>query len=77
MKRVPSGVAAVANLDSPAAQVAAAAAALDGAMNPETVSAPAAKSAAATMEMIAETPGMLLAESDAAAELVASSTKGS
>ena len=77
MKRVPSGVAAAANLDSPAAQVAAAAAALDGAMNPETVMAPAAGSAAATMEMIAETPGMMMAESDAAGELVASSPKAS
>jgi CxxC-x17-CxxC domain-containing protein len=77
MKRVPSGVAAAANLDSPAAQVAAAAAALDGAMNPETVSAPAAGSAAATMEMIAETPGMMMAESDAGAELMASGPKAS
>jgi hypothetical protein len=74
MKRVPSGVAAAANLDSPAAQVAAAAAALDGAMNPETVLA-AAGSSAATMEMIAETPGLLMAESDAAGELVASAPK--
>ena len=77
MKRVPSGVAAAANLDSPAAQVAAAAAALDGVMNPETVSASLAGSAAATMEMIAETPGMMMAESDASAEFVASSTKAS
>jgi hypothetical protein len=76
MKRVPSGVAAAANLDSPAAQIAAASAALDGAMNPETVLA-AAGSAAATMEMIAETPGMLIAESDASAELVSSSPKAS
>jgi hypothetical protein len=29
------------------------------------------------MEMIAETPGMMMAESDASAELVASSTKSS
>jgi hypothetical protein len=29
------------------------------------------------MEMIAETPGMLMAESDAVAELAASSAKGS
>lgn len=77
MKRVPSGVAAVANLDSPAAQVAAASAVLDGAMHPEAVTAAAAGSAAATMEMIADAPAMMIAESDAAAELVASSSKAS
>ena len=76
MKRVPSGVAAAANLDSPAAQVAAAVEALDGAMNLETVPA-AAGSAAATMEMIAEAPAMMIAESETAAELSASSTKAS
>jgi CxxC-x17-CxxC domain-containing protein len=77
MKRVPAGVAAAANLDSPAAQVAAAAAALDGAMNAEAAMSAPAGSSAATMEMIAETPGMLMAESDAVAELAASSAKGS
>ena len=76
MKRVPSGVAAAANLDSPAAQVAMAAAALSGAMNAGSLTAQAGSSAA-TMEMIAETPGMMMAESDAAAELVAGSTKAS
>jgi CxxC-x17-CxxC domain-containing protein len=75
MKRVPAGVAAAANLDSPAAQVAAAAAALDGAMNPEVVMAPAGSSAA-TMEMISETSLMLMAENDAA-ELVTSGPKAS
>jgi hypothetical protein len=45
-------------------------------MNPEAVLA-AAGSAAATMEMIAETPGMMIAESDASAELVSSSPKAS
>jgi CxxC-x17-CxxC domain-containing protein len=77
MKRVPSGVAAAANLDSPAAQVAAAARALDGAMNPETGLAAMPGSAAATMEMIAETSGMMMAESEAAGELVVSSSKSS
>ena len=78
MKRVPAGVAAAANLDSPAAQVAAAAAALDGAMNPETVPVALAGSAAATMEMIAETPRMMLADGEAAgAELVSSGAKAS
>jgi CxxC-x17-CxxC domain-containing protein len=77
MKRVPSGVAAAANLDSPAAQVAAAAAALDGAMRAEAAMSSSGGSATATMEMIAEAPAMLMAESDAAAELAASSAKGS
>ena len=77
MKRVPAGVAAAANLDSPAAQVAAAAAALDGVMNSEVVMAPAAGSSAATMEMISETSLMLIAENDGSAELVASGTKAS
>ena len=75
MKRVPSGVAAAANLDSPAAQVAAAAAALDGAMNPEAGLVPSGSSAA-TMEMIAEAP-MMVAESDVAAELAVSAPKAS
>ena len=77
MKRVPAGVAAAANLDSPAAQVAAAAAALQGAMQAEGAMAAAAGSAAATMEMIAETSGMRMAESDAVAELAGSSPKAS
>jgi CxxC-x17-CxxC domain-containing protein len=66
LKRVPSGVAAVANMDSPAAQVAAASAALDKALAEATPMVPA-NSAAATMEMIAETPGAVLAESEGAA----------
>jgi len=37
----------------------------------------AAGSAAATMEMIAEAPAMMIAESETAAELSASSTKAS
>ncbi len=73
MKRVPSGVAAAVNLDSPAAQVAAAAAALDGAMNAAAGAPPG--SSVATMGMIAERPAMLMAESDAGAELVASAPK--
>ncbi|MGA8939647.1 MAG: zinc-ribbon domain containing protein [Acidobacteriaceae bacterium] len=76
MKRVPSGVAAAANLDSPAAQVAAAAAALDGAISEESLAAPAANSPAATMEMIAETPGVLMAESEAV-EFAAAAPKAS
>ena len=63
LKRVPSGVAAVANMDSPAAQVAAASAALDGAFAGEAMAA-AAGSSAATMEMIAETPAAVVMESE-------------
>jgi CxxC-x17-CxxC domain-containing protein len=79
MKRVPAGVAAAANLDSPAAQIAAASAALDGAMHPDAAmtAAPPAGSSAATMEMIAETPNVLMAESEPVAELVAASPKAS
>ncbi len=80
MKRVPagipSGVAAAANLDSPAAQVAAAARALDGVMHPQVAMA-AAGSQAATMEMIADAPARMMAESDAVAEFAASSPKAS
>ena len=56
MKRVPSAVAAVANLDSPSAQVAAASAAMDEAM---AEGMPAANSYAATMELISETPAAI------------------
>ena len=71
LKRVPSGVAAAANLDSPAAQVAAAAAALDGNFGAGSMAALPASSSAATMEMIVETHGALMAEGEASAELVA------
>jgi hypothetical protein len=46
-------------------------------MSPEAVMAPAANSSAATMEMIAETPAVLMAESDAAAEMAVASPKSS
>jgi CxxC-x17-CxxC domain-containing protein len=77
MKRVPSGVAAAVNLDSPAAQVAAAARALDEIIHGEAAMAASAGSAAATMEMIAEAPARLMGESDAGAELAGSSPKAS
>jgi CxxC-x17-CxxC domain-containing protein len=77
MKRVPPGVAAAANLDSPAAQVAAAAAALDGALRAEAAMSAAGGSATATMEMIAEAPARMMAESEAGAELAASGPKAS
>jgi hypothetical protein len=64
-------VAAAANLDSPAAQVAAAAAALDGNFGAGSMAALPASSSAATMEMIVETHGALMAEGEASAELVA------
>jgi CxxC-x17-CxxC domain-containing protein len=72
LKRVPSGVAAVANMDSPAAQIAAASAALDEAFAAADVSTPQSNSSAATMEMIAETPHSIVGEGDGAvsAEMV-------
>lgn len=77
MKRVPTAVAAAANLNSPAAQVAAMGEAM-GAGLTMVPAGSAAGSAAATMEMIAETPGMLMLESDAASErLMAGATKAS
>lgn len=57
LKRVPSAVAAVATMDSPAAQVEAAAAALDEAF---------AAAPASTMELIAEAPAAAMAEAEAA-----------
>ena len=61
MKRVPAAVAAVAALDSPAAQVAAASAAL-GLSGAEDGPAVAALSSAATVEKIAESPAAMLAD---------------
>jgi CxxC-x17-CxxC domain-containing protein len=66
MKRVPAGVAAVANMHSPGAQVAAVSAALDEAL--ARASDPAETAAKTTMEMIAESPGALVAESEASAQ---------
>ncbi len=60
LKRVPSGVAAVANMDSPAAQVAAASAALDEAIANQMENA----SASSTMEMIADLPPTFVADSE-------------
>jgi CxxC-x17-CxxC domain-containing protein len=67
LKRVPSGVAAVANMDSPTAQVAAASAALDGSFAEATPIV--AGSSAATMEMIADAPAAMLAESEGSGTL--------
>ena len=64
MKRVPSGVSAAANLDSSAAQVAAAVAAMDGAYREPLAEVLSPTSSAATMEMIAESPVMLMTEGD-------------
>ena len=61
LKRVPSGVAAVANMDSPTAQVAAASAALDGTFASEAI---IAGSSAATMEMIADSAAAVVMESE-------------
>ena len=76
LKRVPSGVAAVAAMESPTAQVAAASAALDNALA-ASVPASAPGSSAATMEMIAEAPSAILpdSESGTGAELMASSAE--
>jgi CxxC-x17-CxxC domain-containing protein len=72
LKRVPSGVAAVANMDSPAAQVAAASAALDVAMAAaESVPVAQVNSSAATMEMIAEAPAAVMAEGESSAVVAA------
>jgi CxxC-x17-CxxC domain-containing protein len=73
LKRVPSGVAATVNMDSPTAQVAAAAAALDETFGVEAVTNLPPSSSAATMEMISETPGMMMADSDASAEVLVGS----
>ena len=75
LKRVPSAVAAVANMDSPAAQVAAASAALAESLA-ETSSPAAANSSAATMELIADVPAGVLTESEGAAAEYASVEAG-
>jgi CxxC-x17-CxxC domain-containing protein len=64
LKRVPSGVAAAANLDSPAA--------LDGGFDAAATAVVPPSSSAATMEMIAEAPAAIIAEGDGSAELMAS-----
>jgi CxxC-x17-CxxC domain-containing protein len=63
LKHVPSGVAAVANMDSPAAQIAAASAALDEALAEHTEF----PTAASTMEMIADLPSSFVADSETSA----------
>jgi CxxC-x17-CxxC domain-containing protein len=73
LKRVPSGVAAVAAMESPAAQVAAASAALDNALAAPVSTVPPGSSAA-TMEMIVQAPSSMRPEGESgmAAELVLS-----
>ncbi len=72
LKRVPSGVAAVANMDSAAAQVSAA---LDAALaaHAETVDAALALSPAATMDMIGDGPAMV--GDPATSELIAAAAQ--
>lgn len=77
MKRVPSGVAAAANLGSPAAQIAAAEAALGALFGGETSTSLPPASSAATMEMIAEASTRMVAEVDGSAELLAASAAAS
>jgi CxxC-x17-CxxC domain-containing protein len=70
LKRVPAAVAAVANMDSPAAQVEAASATLDEALakvpeaTPLTAHVPAPATGTSTMEMIADAPAAIIAESE-------------
>jgi CxxC-x17-CxxC domain-containing protein len=71
LKRVPSGVAAVANLDSPAAQVAAASAALDEAFGIEATAVNPPMSSAATMEMITESSAAGTEGEPVSAEMIA------
>jgi CxxC-x17-CxxC domain-containing protein len=72
LKRVPSGVAAVANMDSPAAQVAAASAALDEAFGIEATDVNPPMSSAATMEMISDSPSAASdGETPVSAEMIA------
>jgi len=76
LKRVPSGVAAAVNHDSPAAQVAAAAAALDETFGSEAVVNVLPGSSAATMEMIAETSGRMMTDSEASSDVLVGSGQG-
>ena len=77
MKRVPSGVAAAAILDSPTAQIAAAEAAMGAIFGAEATTSLPPASSAATMEMIAEVPSQMMADVDGSAELAASSVEAS
>ena len=56
LKRVPSGVAAVAQMDSPATQVAAA---VDQVLSPTDTAPPAAANAHSTIGLIAQTPSLV------------------
>jgi CxxC-x17-CxxC domain-containing protein len=68
MKSVPTGVAAVAHMDSPSAQVAAAEAALEAEFGGRAVEMSMSDT---TVEMIAEAPAESLGESDASPAMVA------
>jgi CxxC-x17-CxxC domain-containing protein len=68
MKSVPSAVAAVANMDSPSAQVAAAEAALEAEFGGKAVEMSMSDT---TMEMIAEAPAESLSEGEPSAAMVA------
>jgi CxxC-x17-CxxC domain-containing protein len=76
LKRVPTGVAAVAEMDMPASQVAAA---LEQTLPGESLPAPSipAAAAAATLSMIAETPAAVIAESAEAPPLAALAAEAS
>ena len=66
LKRVPTAVAAVANLDHPSEQVAIASAALEAAIAQGGFGTAETTSSAATMEAIAEAPAAVIAEVEAA-----------
>lgn len=58
LKRVPSAVAAVADMDSPAGQIAA----IEEAVATEAITTPAASSPAATVDLIAEAPASVVGD---------------
>jgi CxxC-x17-CxxC domain-containing protein len=66
LKRVPSGVAAAVNMNSPAIQVAAAAAAMDEAFGGGPAAGLPLASSTATMGIIAETQSLVIADRDRA-----------
>jgi CxxC-x17-CxxC domain-containing protein len=77
LKRVPSAVAAVANMDSPAERIAEASAALESALSAQAfheASEPTAATPAATLDMIAEAPAAMLLDAPSA-ELIAAAAE--
>jgi CxxC-x17-CxxC domain-containing protein len=71
LKRVPSAVSAVADMDSPSRQVAAASAAMDAAF----ANASAQSASAASMEMIAEAPSAITIEENPSPGMIAAAAE--